>query len=215
VPVAAKYDRQLHDPYQRMHNDHKGGEKEWNSLLLEHIASSTPIRICHGEGRTWWMFGGKFYWEDEGYTQDEVKALLYERDRKRERRVQRAIAAEAQARQDSAVESDMVRIWRNVVDQASADGNASAEIWANGHLLSAIADMEQVESQKPSKREPIPDDVKVYVWRRDSGRCVKCGSKENLEYDHIIPLSKGGSNTARNIQLLCETCNRAKGDSLV
>ena len=64
-------------------------------------------------------------------------------------------------------------------------------------------------------RGPIPDQVKMYVWRRDGGRCVKCGSQDRLEYDHIIPLSKGGSNTERNVQLLCERCNRMKGDSLV
>lgn len=67
---------------------------------------------------------------------------------------------------------------------------------------------------KESYRKPIPDDVKIFVWNRDSGKCVKCGSKENLEYDHIIPLSKGGSNTARNLQLLCEICNREKGDKI-
>jgi Holliday junction DNA helicase RuvB len=61
------------------------------------------------------------------------------------------------------------------------------------------------------ERQPIPDDVRKFVWQRDGGRCVKCGSKEKLEYDHIIPVSKGGSNTARNIQLLCEKCNRSKG----
>lgn len=64
-------------------------------------------------------------------------------------------------------------------------------------------------------REPIPDDVKMFVWQRDGGKCVKCGSTRNLEYDHDIPLSLGGSNTARNIRLLCETCIRSKGASLV
>jgi len=61
-------------------------------------------------------------------------------------------------------------------------------------------------------RQSIPDSVKSFVWNRDGGKCVKCGSRENLEFDHIIPLSKGGSNTARNIQLLCEKCNRQKGN---
>ena len=56
----------------------------------------------------------------------------------------------------------------------------------------------------------ISSKVKLEVWRRDYGKCVECGSKERLEYNHIIPFSKGGSNTARNIQLLCEICNRKK-----
>ena len=60
-------------------------------------------------------------------------------------------------------------------------------------------------------REPIPAHVRREVWRRDQGKCVKCGSRERLEFDHIIPVSQGGSNTARNIELLCEKCNRAKG----
>ncbi len=65
------------------------------------------------------------------------------------------------------------------------------------------------------ERKPIPDDVKMTVWQRDGGKCVKCGSNENLEFDHIIPVSKGGSNTERNIQLLCEKCNREKHDNIV
>jgi hypothetical protein len=56
----------------------------------------------------------------------------------------------------------------------------------------------------------VPSSVKLSVWRRDCGKCVECGSSEKLEYDHIIPVSKGGSNTERNIQLLCEKCNRSK-----
>jgi 5-methylcytosine-specific restriction endonuclease McrA len=63
----------------------------------------------------------------------------------------------------------------------------------------------------PRPREPIPEQVRHEVWRRDQGRCVDCGSRERLEFDHIVPWSEGGSNTARNIELRCETCNRIKG----
>jgi hypothetical protein len=63
---------------------------------------------------------------------------------------------------------------------------------------------------KERKRGPIPEAVRHAVWRRDQGRCVICGSQEKLEFDHIIPFSKGGSDTERNLQLLCENCNRKK-----
>jgi hypothetical protein len=61
------------------------------------------------------------------------------------------------------------------------------------------------------RRKSIPERVRHEVWRRDQGRCVDCGSRERLEFDHIVPVSRGGSNTARNIELRCELCNRAKG----
>lgn len=63
-------------------------------------------------------------------------------------------------------------------------------------------------------RTRIPEHVRIEVWRRDGGKCVRCGSREKLEYDHIIPVSKGGSNTSRNIELLCEKCNRSKGANI-
>jgi len=65
------------------------------------------------------------------------------------------------------------------------------------------------------ERPRIPESVRIEVWRRDSGKCARCGSREKLEYDHIVPVSKGGSNTARNIELLCEKCNRSKSNNVV
>jgi 5-methylcytosine-specific restriction endonuclease McrA len=77
--------------------------------------------------------------------------------------------------------------------------------------VDAYARFEKTES---ARRERIPDEVKRFVWQRDQGKCVRCGSNKRLEFDHIIPISKGGSNTERNIQLLCEKCNREKGGHL-
>jgi hypothetical protein len=75
--------------------------------------------------------------------------------------------------------------------------------------------MDKVKSATSSpRREPIPERVRHAVWRRDHGRCVQCGSNEQLEFDHIIPLSRGGSSTERNLQLLCAQCNRAKGSTV-
>jgi hypothetical protein len=68
-----------------------------------------------------------------------------------------------------------------------------------------------MRSTREGARQPIPESVRNEVWRRDQGRCVDCGSRERLEFDHIIPVSEGGSNTARNIELRCESCNRRKG----
>jgi hypothetical protein len=130
----------------------------------------TPVALMHDEDRrrSWWMFQDEFYWEDESFSELEVKALSLERLTQKDRRVKRAVAL-----------------------------------------------MEQTEVFNGAPRGPIADEVKVFVWNRDAGRCVRCGSNERLEFDHVIPIAMGGANTARNLQLLCEACNRAKGASLV
>lgn len=52
------------------------------------------------------------------------------------------------------------------------------------------------------------------VLQRCNHRCMRCGSTENLTIDHIIPLSKGGSNDPTNIQPLCHMCNSLKCNAL-
>jgi hypothetical protein len=69
-------------------------------------------------------------------------------------------------------------------------------------------------SSNKTKRDSISVEVQREVWKRDGGVCIICGSQEKLEYDHIIPVSKGGSSTARNIQLLCEKHNRQKSNNI-
>lgn len=84
--------------------------------------------------------------------------------------------------------------------------------------LMAVAGEEDLSQPIPSERTPrrvIPTRVKVDVWKRDGGRCVKCGAIDDLHFDHIIPWSKGGSSTTPgNVQLLCGRHNIEKHDRI-
>ena len=64
-----------------------------------------------------------------------------------------------------------------------------------------------------SQSRHISATTKKIVFTRDGGSCKCCGSSQNLEYDHIVPFSCGGSNEVSNIQLLCKQCNRSKSNS--
>lgn len=53
----------------------------------------------------------------------------------------------------------------------------------------------------------------VTIGRRDGFRCQMCGSVAgDLQIDHIQPVSKNGGNELGNLQLLCQRCNRRKGN---
>lgn len=73
--------------------------------------------------------------------------------------------------------------------------------------------MPRAEPVKP-KREAIPRLIQREVWQRDGGQCVQCLTRERLCFDHIVPFSKGGGNSVRNLQLLCESCNLSKSNRI-
>lgn len=64
------------------------------------------------------------------------------------------------------------------------------------------------------RRGYIAEDIRLLVWERDGGKCVKCGARHELQFDHIIPFSLGGGSTEHNLQILCGSCNRAKSNSV-
>lgn len=70
------------------------------------------------------------------------------------------------------------------------------------------------ESYSSTLTRHIPPAVKREVWARDGGQCVQCSASDYLEFDHIIPHSQGGANTAGNVQILCRRCNGEKSDRI-
>lgn len=64
------------------------------------------------------------------------------------------------------------------------------------------------------KEAPGTVSAKEMRWlRKRYHSCLKCGSKDRLEADHIIPLTKGGPHTIDNLQILCKSCNSKKRNS--
>lgn len=62
--------------------------------------------------------------------------------------------------------------------------------------------------------DPVGETIRYQVLNRDRN-CVLCGAgpkQGNLQVDHIIPRSKGGSNKIENLQTLCAPCNRGKSN---
>ena len=87
-------------------------------------------------------------------------------------------------------------------------------VYKNANEIKATRPKPPRVTIKTTGRGPIPQDIMDAVWNRDGGQCVKCNSNQDLEFDHMIPLSKGGSNRYRNLQLLCVKCNRSKSDNI-
>ena len=64
---------------------------------------------------------------------------------------------------------------------------------------------------RPASRKHLSASKRKRILLRGKGRCMKYGSRENLEIAHVVPLARGGSSRLENLQLLCQRCNRMKG----
>src|SRR5262249_45277635 len=78
-------------------------------------------------------------------------------------------------------------------------------------LVEGDEDLSRPALEEIEHRRLIPTWVKLEVWKRDGGKCVRCGSADNLHFDHDLPFSKGGTSiSTANVQLLCARHNLAK-----
>jgi 5-methylcytosine-specific restriction endonuclease McrA len=130
------------------------------------LQQEDPVFLFTQDKRTYWWFHECVYWEDDSLSVEDVKALVLQRERNANRKLQTA------------------------------------------HSL-----MRAEEDGRPT-RAPVPVEIRRVVFERDGGKCVECGSNFDLQYDHILPVARGGATSVENLQLLCADCNQRKSDLL-
>lgn len=81
-------------------------------------------------------------------------------------------------------------------------------------IIETREDYERHRATKPAKRSYLAsnyDHLFKAIGERDGFKCKRCNKLRKLSIDHIFPLSLGGTNDLRNLQLLCQRCNSRKG----
>ena len=104
-------------------------------------------------------------------------------------------------------------------DEALSAEHVSLEVWdrerRRDHRFERLKSIRaQEEVVLAASRERIPGEIRRFVWNRDAGRCVRCAAEDDLQFDHVIPVARGGGNGVENIQILCGACNRQKSDGI-
>jgi len=87
-----------------------------------------------------------------------------------------------------------------------------------GHICPvffAAEGMTETQEERRIGRHQPSFETMMRIVRRDDYRCQHCKEKlrdDEVEFDHIIPVSKGGSSEEHNLRLTCFECNRDKSD---
>jgi hypothetical protein len=87
------------------------------------------------------------------------------------------------------------------------------------HKKFAATDRPQAQSRPSRNPRHIPSAVKREVWKRDGAQCTfksdsgrRCEEKSGLEFDHVDPVARGGTATARNLRLRCRAHNQYEAE---
>lgn len=144
-------------------------EQRWTKGRIEALEATQrdePVELLAEKRRRLWYFHNRLWWDDDGLSAEDVKALVLQRERN------------------------------------------------SGRKLASARSVMRAEQDGRPIREPIPEELRRAVFERDGGKCVRCGEAFNIQYDHILPVAKGGATSLENLQLLCADCNRRKSDLL-
>jgi 5-methylcytosine-specific restriction endonuclease McrA len=127
------------------------------------------------------------------------------------------------------VDREHARLWAR---QHREEARVRARKWAADHPERVLENRRRYRKERPDVwrknnaiRRARKKGAKVVeavdfetILTRDKSICWICGKQvnpEELSFDHVIPLSKGGEHSTRNIRVTHLFCNYSKHDRLV
>lgn len=85
------------------------------------------------------------------------------------------------------------------------------KVWLEEKIKSGVIVIGQMQENKHLTRSQLTTKVKGLILKIDDFTCQYCGSKEDLEVDHVVPIELGGTNDNDNLLTCCSSCNKSKG----
>lgn len=105
---------------------------------------------------------------------------------------------------------DKANDWLDRLEQAPASGDDAS------HVPRQATSPQAEVAERAAQRVRVMPALRWQVFQRDRWKCVACGRASHddviLHVDHILPRSRGGSDTLENFQTLCDRCNLGKSN---
>lgn len=103
--------------------------------------------------------------------------------------------------------------WSLLADYEASE--LECRIW--GHWCPVFWTQSGATETRVARRQGryIPREIMLRVVRRDDQMCQVCFTyvpDNEIEFDHIIPVSRGGPTTIENLRVLCQRCNRTRSN---
>lgn len=100
-----------------------------------------------------------------------------------------------------------IQTWKHAIDKFRAKG--MIEHTEEGYRLTNWDKRQNPDFERPSLADWRV--LRTEIFARDNYTCQYCGAHGvSLQCDHIIPISRGGSNEKSNLTTACKTCNQSK-----
>ena len=73
------------------------------------------------------------------------------------------------------------------------------------------SELQGLDPHVVTERRRMSPTIRRQILARDGSACLNCGRSDDLQIDHVHPVSKGGLTEPENLAVLCGPCNRRKG----